>query len=558
MVALSMADGWARVTGKPQAVIVHVDVGTQALGCGLHNASAGQCPVFIFAGLCPVTDDGRLAGSRTEYQHWIQDAPDQKAIVRQYCRYVGDISKGQAVKQVVSRALQFAESDPKGPVYVTGAREVMAEEIEPYAIDTAKMRPIISAALPDNAVREISEALLKAKKPLVITGRSGRNHSTPLILVAIADLVPGLRVFDTAGSDMCFPSTHPASVGFRYSVDNATTDADVILVLECDVPWIPSRNPPLHDARIYQVAVDPLNSMMLNSSFQADKRWKVSSDVALRQINSLIGRMCYGRKNVNPALHVKQRQQLEEAHNTKNAVIKRLAAPLPGNKLTAHHVGALIKISVPNDTVFVIEAVTSAVAISDQLQLSLPGTWINCGGAGLGWSGGAALGVKLAYETEGRPKFVCAIVGDGTFLYSLPASVYWIAAKYNIPVLTVVLNNGGQLLKDHSSNSSIGTDLEIYMIGWNAPRKSLELVHPDGLAVKAQDVDLNISIAPAPDYGGIAKAATGHSMKGMDQSIYGCKASTMDELEGALKQGVEAVKEGKSAVVEAILIKDSK
>ena len=70
---------------------------------------------------------------------------------------------------------------------------------------------------------------------------------------------------------------------------------------------------------------------------------------------------------------------------------------------------------------------------------------INCGGAGLGWSGGAALGARLALEAQGRPKFVCAIVGDGAFLFSVPGSVYWIAARYGIPVLTVVLNKRGEV-----------------------------------------------------------------------------------------------------------------
>jgi hypothetical protein len=62
-----MADGFARVTGRPQAVVVHVDVGTQALGQGIHNASIGRVPIFIFAGLCPYTESGELPGSRTEY-----------------------------------------------------------------------------------------------------------------------------------------------------------------------------------------------------------------------------------------------------------------------------------------------------------------------------------------------------------------------------------------------------------------------------------------------------------------------------------------------------------
>jgi hypothetical protein len=94
MTAISMADGYARVSGRPQAVFVHVDVGTQALGHGVHNASIGRVPVFIFAGLCPYDESGELPGSRNEYQHWLQEAPDQKAIVRQYCRHVGEIRTG--------------------------------------------------------------------------------------------------------------------------------------------------------------------------------------------------------------------------------------------------------------------------------------------------------------------------------------------------------------------------------------------------------------------------------------------------------------------------------
>lgn len=98
MVALSMADGYARSTGKPQCVIVHVDVGTQGLGAAVHNASCGRAPVLIFAGLSPFTIEGEMRGSRTEYIHWIQDVPDQKQIVAQYCRYTGEIKSGRNVK----------------------------------------------------------------------------------------------------------------------------------------------------------------------------------------------------------------------------------------------------------------------------------------------------------------------------------------------------------------------------------------------------------------------------------------------------------------------------
>jgi thiamine pyrophosphate-dependent acetolactate synthase large subunit-like protein len=78
-----------------------------------------------------------MRGSRTEYIHWIQDVPDQKQIVAQYCRYTAEIKSGKNVKQMVNRALQFACSDPAGPVYLCGAREVMEEDLEPYGLEQA-------------------------------------------------------------------------------------------------------------------------------------------------------------------------------------------------------------------------------------------------------------------------------------------------------------------------------------------------------------------------------------------------------------------------------------
>jgi thiamine pyrophosphate-dependent acetolactate synthase large subunit-like protein len=209
MVALSMADGYARLTNKPQCVIIHVDVGTQGLGAAVHNASCGRAPVLIFAGLSPYTIEGEQRGSRTEYIHWIQDVPDQKQIVAQYCRYTGEIKTGRNVKQIVNRALSFAMSDPKGPVYLCGAREPMEQDIDPYSLDQRFWDPVESPALPMSGVKKIAEALVNAQEPLIITGYSGRNHAVPGELVKLADTIKGLRVLDTGGSDMCFPADHP-------------------------------------------------------------------------------------------------------------------------------------------------------------------------------------------------------------------------------------------------------------------------------------------------------------------------------------------------------------
>ncbi len=99
----------------------------------MHNVSKGRVPVLIFAGASPFTQFGELPGSRNEFIQWIQDVHDQRGIVRGYMRYDAELRTGRNIKQMTWRALQFAQSDPKGPVYLMGAREVMEETLDPAA-----------------------------------------------------------------------------------------------------------------------------------------------------------------------------------------------------------------------------------------------------------------------------------------------------------------------------------------------------------------------------------------------------------------------------------------
>ena len=516
-----MADGYARLSGRLQCVIVHVDVGTQGLGAAIHNASCGRCPVLIFAGLSPVTDNGEARGSRTEYIHWIQDVPDQKAIVSQYCRYATEIKTGKNVKQMVARAVQFAMSAPQGPVYLCGAREAMEEEIVEYRLKKEKWRPVGPGALPEEAVEAIVGSLVEAEEPLVITGYSGRNHDAPAQLLALADAIPCLRVLDTGGSDMCFPATHDASLGLRYGVNAAIASADVILVLDCDVPWIPTQNKPKDTAKVYHVDVDPLKTQMPVGWIEAEGTWRADGHTALRQLNNAITSSPTILKKLASEAHSTCRVRRQESYTTRMSKIRELALPNTNGSFNTSCLMQLLRKSVPEDTIFAIEAVTSTAFVSDTLLPSLPGTWLNCGGGGLGWSGGAALGIKLA---AGASRFVCQIVADGTFLFSVPGSVFWISQRYNLPVLTIILNNNG----------------------WHAPRRSLLLVHPDGGGSKATNEELNISFKPSPDYAGIAVAASGGR-------VWGQKVAEVRGLEGLLKEAVERVRGGQGVVLDCIL-----
>ena len=152
-----------------------------------------------------------------------------------------------------------------------------------------------------------------SKRPLIITGYSGRDRRCPEQLVALADLIPGLRVHDTGGSDLCFPFSHPASQGFRLITNECTRDADMILLLDCDVPWIPSVNPPPRGTRIYQIDIDPLNERIPVSFFPAHGRWRAECYTALKQILSHITISPLSGTLQRPSF-LERKKVLEESH----------------------------------------------------------------------------------------------------------------------------------------------------------------------------------------------------------------------------------------------------
>lgn len=531
MVALSMADGYARLSGKPQCVIVHVDVGTQGLAAAVHNASTGRAPVLIFAGLSPFTIEGEMRGSRTEYIHWIQDVPDQKQIVSQYCRYSAEIKSGKNVKQMVNRALQFATSDPKGPVYLVGAREVMEEDIEPYSINQNVWGPVYPAALPEQGVQLISSHLGAAKEQLAIVGYAGRHASAVNELVTLADTFKNLRVLDTGGSDMCFPGDHPAWLGLRYGNHEAIKTADFILLIDCDVPWVPTQCRPSESAKVIHVDVDPLKQQIPVFYVPSLATFRADSTTALKQLNEYIASNATLKQVVDSEANVSHGKRREEEYQKALQAIANLAAVPSGGDdapLNVSYLTSQIRKGCPADTIWAIEAVTLTALVADQIAATFPNSWVNCGGGGLGWSGGGALGIKLATDDlhggRGKGKFVCQIVGDGTYLFSVPGSVYWVSRRYNIPVLTIVLNNKG----------------------WNAPRKSMLLVHPTGDGSRATNEDLNISFAPTPDYAGIARAASGGE-------IWAGSAGSAADLARLLPEAIKSVQNGVTAVLEAQL-----
>lgn len=293
-----------------------------------------------------------------------------------------------------------------------------------------------------------------------------------------------------------------------------------------DVPWVNTLSKPSATARIFHIDIDPMKQQMPLFYLAAEARYRADSFTVLTQLLASLTSSAY-TSALSTDAHAQKWTALGEAHSARLAATLKASAPLADGTFGTGHLCQVLKKLVPTDTIYAIEAVTNTVFVSDNIQATLPGSWINCGGGGLGWSGGGALGIKLASEDlegAGKGKFVVQIVGDGSYLFSVPGSVYWICQRYKIPILTIVLNNNG----------------------WHAPKRSLLLVHPDGLGSKATNEEMSLSFAPSPDYAGIAKAAAGGE-------LFAEKVASVDKLDDVLKRAVESVKNGVTAVLDVVV-----
>ena len=513
MVAMTCAHGYAQLTGRAQAVVVHVDCGTQSLGGAVHNAAKARIPVFVFAGLSPATQEGEATGSRNEFIQWIQDVPDQRGIVRQYMKYDNELRNAGNVKQIVHRSLQLAHSDPKGPVYLVGAREVMEAETQSVAIDVGEWPPIAPIPLAEAAVASLVDAFQRAARPLIVTSYVGRNPAAVAELVRFCGRL-GVGVLEFVPSYVNFPHNDPMYQGNHWNhpfQNRALAEADFILVVDSDVPWIPTVSKPSEGAAIAIIDVDPLKQSTPLWSIKARQGYRADAATAFAQLNARLDRVEIGEEAAE-----RRRRHYSERHRERKADLDRREAP-SDDVITPEYLTACVRRQVGLEAIALNEGITNYPAICDHMAREVPGTMFASGGGSLGWTGGAAIGMKLADPA----KTFVALTGDGSYMFSAPSAVHWMARRYRTPFLQVIYNNRG----------------------WNAPRFSALAVHPDGFASRAKDLDL--SFDPPPDYSGIAAAAGG---------AYARVVKHPQEVEAAVAEGLRVVlEESRCAVLDVWL-----
>lgn len=503
MTALSAAHGYAMITRQPQLVLVHVDVGTANLGGSVHNAARGRVPAILLAGLSPITDTGKRTGSRTEFIHYIQDTRHQDAIVQPYVKWSYELRAGEMADKILLRGRQLAMSEPQGVVYITGAREVWEES--PRDEEPPAQWPLPEPnGIPESAAQEIMTALLEAKRPLILTSYVGRNPESVEKLAALSDRV-GIGVSEIIPQYLNFPGDHPHHLG--YEMNRFVDQADCIFLFDIDVPWIISRVQPRHDARIFQIDCDPLKESLGYWHFRISRSWRADTGRVLDQLLAVVRENSPGRDDRIRWINEVRPQAPNKPSHADSAIT--------GEEVT-HAVRGLLS----DRSIVVMESPTGSRYVSSILRLSRPGTFFTSGGSSLGWGVNAAIGVKLA--NPGAE--VIALVGDGCYHYAVPSSSYWTASTYRTPFLTVVLNNGG----------------------WQSPKYSADLVHPDGPAKRS---DRYWSTATANAKHAEIAAASG-----------GAAAFTVKDrqaLAPALREAMEVVRNGRCAVVDVAITRFS-
>lgn len=507
-VAMHMAAGYALATGRGQAVLVHVDTGTANASLGMHNLFRNRLPCLLIAGSAPFTSFGELEGTRDTYVHFIQQPLDQAALVRPYSKWEYSLPSGVTVKETLRRAHTIMHSDPQGPVYLQLPREVLTQRWESGDIRSFgedRYGPVRAGGVDPETIEALAKRLMAATNPVLITAHGGRDPEASTAIEALSRIA-GIRVIDF----LTFSNIGRGFAHFGgYSLDSLA-DIDVGLMVDIDVPWIPAfiaDNPGTYWAHI---DVDVVKSASPMWSFPGNLRVQGRSGRILQQLADSIERLA--DQNTNNAA-AKRVAALTKRRESEIEAARRLAQnPGTEGQINPHYLFSELASMIGPDDIVINEAVTRQAIPNQQIPRPVANTMISNAGGGLGASSGTALGMKLA-----RPdRSVVQIVGDGSFYFNTPLAALATAKQYNLPVLTIIADNGG----------------------WGAVKGATLRVYPDGSAKQSQLYQASLA---EMDFSKVAEAAGAYGERLVDPS----------EVAAALKRCLDRVRSGQSAILHA-------
>ncbi len=493
-VAISMGLGYYLATGRMQAVMVHVNVGTANAICGIINAAKDNVPVLMTAGRTPLTET-ELPGSRSGSIHWAQEMFDQASMVRESVKWDYELRNSEQTEVVVDRAIEVANAVPKGPVYLSLPREVLSSEIKDIEYEAPPRKAAPTPAAPDSsAIDQAAELLADAERPLILTRSAGRYTPDAEALAKLAQDF-ALPVTEYRPVYNAMPGDH--EMNFGMDVRPHLEQADVVLTLDTDVPWLPDFNgEPPKEAKVIQMATDPLFQSYPIRGFTRDLCITADLSLGLTALSEALE----GR---NTAAIDARRAHLAdlkaEQKNQSAAILAKIKNQTPIHPGWASH---LLGERLDDDSLIF----NDYPLLLPFMNRPQPHTYFGTPNAGgLGWGVGAALGAQLACPD----KLVVSACGDGSYMFGNPIAAHHVAKAHDLPVLFLVFNNSL----------------------WNAVRRSTLGMYPDGHAAKSNRMAL-ISLDPAPEFDKMMDVCGG----------YGEKVEDPNELGDALDRAIHVIK----------------
>jgi acetolactate synthase-1/2/3 large subunit len=501
---VAMAHGYYVATGRLASVMVHVNVGTANAICGVMNAARENVPVLMTSGRTPLTEEG-FDGSRSLYIHWGQEMFDQGGVMREMVKWDYELRNAKQVETIVDRAVTIAMTEPRGPVYLSLPREVLAEKPGDFTYQSPTRRQSARAASADaNAIDEAAEILAAAENPIIITASMGQNRAAVPALESLAERY-AVPVITYRPRYVNMSSDHPMHMG--YEPGPYLPDADAILVIDCDVPWIPSLHKLNPDAKVIQLGADPLFENYPVRGFPCDLGIRGSSGTAIPMLEEA---MASREKSAQPRIDARRSKiagiKGDQAAANQARIEKIASGTAAMDNAWVSHCLNQVK---QDEDVLISE---SQLALGN-IALREPGSFFGTSpSGGLGWGLGASLGVKLGQ----KDKRVFCVVGDGAYMFGNPTPAHFVSAAYDLPVLTVIMNNKM----------------------WGSVRKATLGLYPDGAASSSNQAPLTY-LDPAPEYHKIVQASDG----------YGEEVTDPGDLQAALERGIKAVEVDKRQAV---------
>ncbi len=470
--AAAMAHGYYLASGRPQALMVHVNVGLANAAMGAINAASDNIPMLIMSGRTPITESGRR-GSRVTPIQYGQEMYDQTSLVRDVCKFNYEMRYPEQGGLLVGRALSLAMSEPRGPVYVSLPREPLAETVPAGLPDRSTGARASAPAYPSpDAIAEIADLVARASFPLVICQRSDVGGRMAAALSRLANDF-AIGVVEPFSVRNVMASADPMLLG--YAVKEPLAEADLVIVLDSAIPWMESLHRPAPGKTIVHIGPDPLFQRQPVRSFQTDLAVAGDPAAALEMLHGLLAAS---------GLEVAERRaMLAERSRARRERSAATAAQGAGSPMSGEWMSRCLGDALGEDGILFSEL----GVVLDSMDLKGPNRVFTAPhSGGLGWAMPAALGAQLA-----RPeRLTAACIGDGSYMFANPVACHQIAEALELPILTVIKNNRS----------------------WNAVRRSVLNAYPDGAAVKANRMPLT-SLEPIPEFCQIAAASRAHVEK---------------------------------------------